>query len=69
MRHLEPTKIIPKIKELDRNLPIVMVNSEKEGKSLDALKKLGADLVVGRPLEMDRIFSFFTAALKTKGRL
>jgi PAS domain S-box-containing protein len=69
MRHLEPTKIIPKIKELDRNLPIAMVNSEKEGKSLDALKKLGAELVVGRPLEMDRIFSFFTAALKTKGRL
>jgi len=64
---LEPSKIIKKIKELDPDLPIVMVDSARDGKSQDVLKKLGAGLVVGRPLEVDRIFSFFTAALAARG--
>ncbi|NQU15484.1 MAG: PAS domain S-box protein [Desulfobacteraceae bacterium] len=67
-RQLEPSKIIKKIKELDPDLPIVMVDSAKDRKSQDVLRKLGAGLVVGRPLEVDRIFSFFTATLAAKGR-
>lgn len=66
--HLDPSKIIPLIKQLDHNLPIVLVNSRKERKIRRGLKGLGADLVVGMPLEMDKILSFFSQALAGKGR-
>ncbi len=68
MRHFEPSKIIPMIRGLDHDLPIALVNPEQAGKNMEVLEGLGADLVVGRPLEMDRIFSFFSQALAAKER-
>jgi len=61
---LEPSKIIPKIKKIDPNLPVALVNAESKGKSSRALKRLGADLVIGKPLEMDRIVSRVSYVLR-----
>jgi PAS domain S-box-containing protein len=60
----DPSKIIPKIKKIDPNLPVALVNAESKGKSSRALKKLGADLVIGKPLEMDRIVSRVSCVLR-----
>lgn len=62
--YLELSKIIPKMKKIDRTLPIALVNADEErGKSLDSLKALGADLVIGRPLDADRILSLVSKTL------
>ena len=61
---LDPSKIIPKIKKIDPNLPVALVNAEAKGASSRALKKLGADLVIGKPLEMDRIVSRVSYVLR-----
>ncbi|MFH1240761.1 MAG: ATP-binding protein [Pseudomonadota bacterium] len=67
MRHLQPSRIIPKIRQLDHDLSVALVHPEKERGAVEALKRLGADLVVSRPIQMDTIFSFFANALATKG--
>jgi len=59
--HIEASKIIPKIKELDPTLPVVLVNARDKG------ERLGADLVIGRPLEMDGILLLVSEALQMRG--
>jgi PAS domain S-box-containing protein len=61
---LDPSKIIPKIKKIDPDLPIALVNAGSKSTSSRVLKKLGADLVIGKPLEMDRIVSRVSHVLR-----
>jgi PAS domain S-box-containing protein len=62
--YLELSKIIARIKKIDRALPIALVNADEEkGKSVYSLKALGADLVIGKPLDADRILSLVSKAL------
>jgi len=46
-------------------LPIVLVNAGKDRSSL-TLKELGADLVIERPLDMDRISSIVSKTIAMK---
>ena len=61
---LDSSKIIPRIKKIDPKVPIALVNAGSRGTSSRALKKLGADLIIGRPLEMDRIVSRVSHVLR-----
>jgi len=55
--------IIPKIKDIDKNLAIVVVNAGEEKVPPRTLKKMGVDLVIGRPLNMDRALSHISGVL------
>ncbi|MBN1277450.1 MAG: response regulator, partial [Deltaproteobacteria bacterium] len=57
MSYLQASAFVKKIREIDSRLPIFLVNSKEKAKTASALKKLGADLVSGRPIEMTRILS------------
>ena len=64
MLPLDPSKIIAKIKKIDPEVLVALVNADSKGKSPRALKKLGADLVISKPLEMDRIISRVSTILR-----
>ena len=61
--YLEASKIIPRLKKARKDIKIVLVNAEEETQGTDALRKMGADLVVGRPLDLDRILSLVSKEL------
>jgi len=63
--YLKSSGIIPKIKKMQKCLPIVLVNAGKDRSSL-TLKELGADLVIERPLDMDRISSIVSKTIAMK---
>jgi PAS domain S-box-containing protein len=63
--YLKSSGIIPKIKKMDKALPIALVNAGKK-RSSRTLKGLGADLVIERPLDMDRISSLVSQAIAMK---
>jgi len=60
MSNLRSSKMISKIKKMHRDRPIILVNAE-EG------EEFGADLVIGRPLQMDRVLSLISEVLSKKG--
>ena len=60
MSNLRSSKMISKIKKMHRDRPIILVNAE-EG------EEFGADLVIGRPLQMDRVLSLISEVLSNKG--
>lgn len=64
----EHSSMVPKIKQMGHDLPTILVSHGAKTMSLKRSKDLGVDLVVGRPLEMDKILSFFTTTLALKGR-
>ena len=64
----EHSSMVPKIKQMGHDLPTILVSHGAKTMSLKRSRELGVDLVVGRPLEMDKIFSFFTTTLALKGR-
>jgi CheY-like chemotaxis protein len=64
--YLDPWKFIPKMKKTGQ-IPIALINVERDDRSLQALKKLGAELIIQRPLETDRILSLVSKALATRG--
>ncbi len=57
--NLRSSRLVSKIREIHRDLPIILVNAE-EG------EKFGADLVIGRPLQMDRVLSLVSEVLSNK---
>jgi PAS domain S-box-containing protein len=59
---LNSSFIIPKIKKKEKNLPIALVNVEMKGNSCRTLKELGADMIIGRPLEVHRILPLVSKA-------
>ena len=60
MSNLRSSKMISKIKKMHRDRPVILVNAE-EGEGF------GADLVIGRPLQMDRVLSLISEVLLNKG--
>ena len=60
MSNLRSSKMISKIKKMHRDRPIILVNAE-EG------EEFGADLVIGKPLQMDRVLSLISEVLSNKG--
>jgi PAS domain S-box-containing protein len=55
--------IIPKIRNIEKNLAIVVVNAGEEKVPPRTVKKMGVDLVIGRPLNMDRALSHIAGVL------
>ncbi|MCD6296125.1 MAG: response regulator, partial [Deltaproteobacteria bacterium] len=66
--YLNLNVIIPKIKNIDKNLAIVVVNAGEEKVPPRTLKKMGVDLVIGRPLDMDRALSLISGVLATRSK-
>ena len=67
--NLEPRVVIPQIKKIGGDVPIVLVNAKEGEYSSEALQKLGARVVIGRPLNMPRILSLVSEALAMKSQL
>ncbi len=65
---LNAPAIIPKIRNMDKNLAVTLVNAVEEKGRSRALKKIGADLVIGRPLDMDRTLSLISGVLATRSK-
>ncbi len=61
--HLNFFKIIPRIKAREHRLPIALINAEEKRKTADALIEAGADLVIDKPLEINRIFFLMSQAI------
>jgi CheY-like chemotaxis protein len=53
--HPGPTTLIGKIKEIGKGLPVVIIKAQDEKESPKAFENTGADLVIGLPLDMDRL--------------
>jgi len=60
---LDVANIVDKIKKIKRGAPIVLLNAGENGRPSHILKKLGADLIIERPLEMDRIASLISETI------
>jgi len=60
MSNLRTSKKISKIKKMHRDRPIILINAE-EG------EEFGEDLVIGRPLQMNRVLSLISEVLSNKG--
>ena len=56
--YLQPLKIVPKIREMNYGLPIILFNNEENSDVTHALKKSGVDLIMNRPLNIDSILAF-----------
>jgi len=50
-----PSTIVGKIKGIGKGLPVVIIKAQEEEKPPKAFQNTGADLVIGLPLDMDRI--------------
>ena len=61
--YLVSSKIIPRLKKIEPGLPIALVTDQYKGQSVNAFKKLGADLTIGSPFEMDRTMSLISQTL------
>ncbi|MCP4681682.1 MAG: PAS domain S-box protein [Desulfobacterales bacterium] len=68
MPHVNLSKIIPVIKELERTLPIVLISTGEDGKSNRSLEELGADLIIERPLIIDRISALISKTIEMRGQ-
>ena len=66
--NLEPRELIPRIKKIGGDTPIVLVNAREGKYSHEALQKLGADLVISRPLNMSRILPLVSEAVAMKSQ-
>ena len=66
--YLNAPVIIPKIKNMDKSLAVTLVNALEEKGRSRALKKMGADLVIGRPLDMDRALSLISEVLAKRSK-
>jgi len=66
--YLNAPVIIPKIKNMDKSLAVTLVNALEEKGRSRALKKMGADLVIGRPLDMDRALSLISGVLAKRSK-
>lgn len=60
---IETSKIIREIKELQPDLPVALINARGNPGTRDAPIKMGADLAIGRPLDMDRLLSLLSSLL------
>ena len=66
--YLNASAIIPKIKKMEPGLAVALINAgSKKGSSL-TFRKTGADLIIGRPLDMDRVFFLLSRILSMNTR-
>ena len=63
---LDPAWTVQEIRKIKRDVPIVLVNAGDNGRPFHKLKELGADLIIERPLEMDKITSLISETIATK---
>ena len=64
--YLESSRIIPRLKKTGRGLPVALAVGDEKWRSSQALRKLGVDLVISRPLEMDRTLGLISQALSMR---
>ena len=67
--NLDAPVIIPKIKNMDKSLAVTLVNALEKKDRSRTLKKMGADLVIGRPLDMDRAISLISGVLAKRSKV
>jgi DNA-binding response OmpR family regulator len=65
--HIEHSKVIRRIRSRDPGLPIMMINAVRNIESERTLRESGADLVLGKPLNMDSILVFASNLLSMRG--
>ena len=63
LTYLEAPEIISRIKKMERGIPIALIDPEERSNTSHRADILGADLLITRPLEMDRIASLVSQAL------
>jgi DNA-binding NarL/FixJ family response regulator len=61
----EFSKIIATIKKIEQGVPVALIAGDDQRRPLPALKKLGVDLIIGRPLEIDSTFNLISQTLST----
>jgi len=62
----EITGIVQKIKQMDKCLPVALVNTGESGRSFQELQALEADLMINRPMEMNRVLTLVSKIMATK---
>ncbi len=67
--HRNTSIIIRKIKEIAPGLPVVLIKARKENKSPRAFENTEADLVIGAPLDMDRVPRLISRLLSNREAL
>jgi len=60
---IETGKTVREIKGLQPDLPVALINAPGNPGSRDVPIKMGADLAIGRPLDMDRLLSLLSGLL------
>jgi len=61
--HIETSKTIREIKRLQPDLPVALINAPVNPGSRNVPIKMGADLAIGRPLDIDRLLSLLSSLL------
>jgi CheY-like chemotaxis protein len=64
--YLESSRIISRLKKTGRGLPVALAIGDETWRSPQTLRKLGVDLVISRPLEMDRTLGLISQALSMR---
>jgi len=66
MSYTQSSVFIKKVREICKDLPIFLINSNEKATSNAALKNLGFDLITGKPLEMTKILSLACKVLDAR---
>ncbi|MCJ7685820.1 MAG: ATP-binding protein, partial [Desulfobacteraceae bacterium] len=61
--NIETSETIREIKRLQPDLPVALINAQGNPGSRNVPTKMGADLAVGRPLDIDRLLSLLSSLL------
>ena len=64
----ELSGIVPVVRKMNKDLPIALVNSGKNERSSQIAGKVDADLMIDRPMEMDRIATLISEAMADRNR-
>lgn len=62
----EFSKIVTTIKKIEQGVPVALIAGNDKRKPRKALKKLGVDLIIGRPLEIDSTFNLISQKLSLR---
>ena len=65
--YIDTRETIRKIKKLQPDLPVALINAPLNPGSRNEPVKMGADLAIGRPLDMDRLLSLISSLLANEG--
>jgi len=61
--HIETSKMIREIKRLQPDLPVALINARENPETRNTPIKMGADLTIGRPLDIDSLLSLLSSLL------